>query len=263
MSSLPLEVVEAIRQDRAVLFVGSRASAEAAARAGRDYPSDFAIAKALGWEKPRQIMASRARPVMPSIEKGAARTEAERGRLALLNELRRHVAVPDVPPTDAHRIAVRRFPLVFTTCWDDLLERAAREAGQPLTVTGRTDPLPVPAAGTCALVKLRGGFDRPDRMAITARDYEQSPFTADFRRAARKLLHERTILFVGYRLDEEEFERLWEDLTDAYGGELPRCHLAVSHGRMDDFLWQKWVWRGLLLFTADPEECLREVEVIS
>jgi hypothetical protein len=29
---------------------------------------------------------------------------------------------------------------------------------------------------------------------------------------------------------------------------------------MDDFLWQKWVWRGLLLFTADPVECLSEVE---
>jgi hypothetical protein len=68
------------------------------------------------------------------------------------------------------------------------------------------------------------------------------------------------VLFVGLRPDEEEFDRLWEDLTDAYGGELPRCHMAVASGPMNDFLWQKWVWRGLLLFTADPVECLQEIE---
>jgi hypothetical protein len=36
--------------------------------------------------------------------------------------------------------------------------------------------------------------------------------------------------------------------------------MAVAEGRMDDFLWQKWVWRGVLLFTADPLECMAQIE---
>ena len=50
------------------------------------------------------------------------------------------------------------------------------------------------------------------------------------------------------------------DLSDAYGGELPRCHLAVAQGPIDDYLWQKWVWRGLLMFTADPTETMAALE---
>ena len=48
--------------------------------------------------------------------------------------------------------------------------------------------------------------------------------------------------------------------SDAYGGELPRCHLSVAQGPIADFLWQKWVWRGLLMFTADPIECFEQLE---
>ena len=68
------------------------------------------------------------------------------------------------------------------------------------------------------------------------------------------------MFFVGYRADEEEFERLFAELSDAYGGELPRCHLACGQGTIDDFLWQKWVWRGLLLFLSDPGEAMKELE---
>ena len=74
------------------------------------------------------------------------------------------------------------------------------------------------------------------------------------------LIRRNVLFFVGYRPDEEEFEQLWEDLTVCYGGELPRCHLAVSQGTIDDYQWQRWVWRGLLLFHADPIECMEELQ---
>ena len=258
--SLPIEVVASLREDRCVLFLGSRASAEAAKAAGRDYPTSLALAKRLGWEKPRQIMGSRARPVMPSVEKGAARFEAERGRQALLNEIRPALDLEGVAPAPSHQIAVKRFRQIFTTCWDVLLEKAATEAGYEVSTGYRTEPLPVSSStGSRVVVRIRGSFEAPQTLVITEADF-RTPHHPDFKRAVRKLIHERTVLFVGYRPDEEEFERLWEDLTDAYGGELPRCHMAVPQGRMDDFLWQKWVWRGLLLFTADPEECLTEID---
>lgn len=260
--SLPLEVVQSVREQRCVLFLGTRLSAEAAGAAGRDWPSAFTLARRLGWEKPRQIMSSRARPVRPSVEKGATRFEAERGRQALLNEVRPALALEGVSPVLSHRVAVEHFSTVFTTCWDSLLEKAALEAGLSVVTCDRGEPLPVPSSDKeRVVVHMRGRFAEPQTVAIAEEDYRR-PFHAEFKRAVRKLVHERTVLFVGFRPDEEEFERLWEDLTDVYGGELPRCHMAVAQGHMDDFLWQKWVWRGLLLFTADPVECMTEIRAL-
>jgi hypothetical protein len=86
------------------------------------------------------------------------------------------------------------------------------------------------------------------------------PMTDEERKKLRQIIRKNVVLFVGYRPDEEEFEVLFEELTAAYGGELPRCHLAVAQGRIDDYQWQRWVWRGLLLFTADPTECMKVLE---
>jgi hypothetical protein len=74
------------------------------------------------------------------------------------------------------------------------------------------------------------------------------------------VLRKQVCFFVGYRPDEEEFDLLFDSLSEAYGGELPRCHLAVAQGRISDYHWQKWVWRGLLLFMADPSEALEALE---
>jgi hypothetical protein len=109
-------------------------------------------------------------------------------------------------------------------------------------------------------VKLRGSFAEPATLLLTGADYAAAPLSPDARKQLRTLIRNHVCLFVGFRPDEEEFERLWAELSDAYGGELPRCHLAVAQGPIDDFLWQKWVWRGLLMFTADPTECLKELE---
>ena len=95
---------------------------------------------------------------------------------------------------------------------------------------------------------------------VTAADFAARPLPTEVKKQLRSLIRNQVLLFVGYRPDEEEFERLWSELSDAYGGELPRCHLAAAQGPIDDYLWQKWVWRGLLLFTADPSECLTELE---
>ncbi len=258
--SLPVEVIEAVRDGRCVLVLGSRASREAAMLAGRDYPKNAALARKLGWTRPRRLMGSKTRPEMPSVEKGAVAFEDANGRTQLLRELRRLVGCEDVAPSEAHAIAVRRFPVILSSAWDDLLERAAADAGRELQVVRRGQPIPEPAEGGGVLVKVRGGFDEPRTLLVSSLDHGERRFGPEVRKSMRSFFRQSVVLFVGLRPDEEEFDRLWEDLTDAYGGELPRCHMAVAQGPMSDFLWQKWVWRGLLLFTADPVDCLTEIE---
>ena len=78
----------------------------------------------------------------------------------------------------------------------------------------------------------------------------------------RRLLRGHVLLFVGFRPDEQEFQDLFDELVEGFGGELPRTHWAVAQGRITDLQWQKWVWRGMLLFTADPEELMEAVEQV-
>lgn len=255
--NLPVEVIDAVRQDQCVLFLGNRASLEAAELAGLPYPDQARLAKDLGWKKPPTAVGKKG--LVPSVEEGAALTERTLGRAGLLAKLQ-GLAAADVPPSPAHTALVRRFPLVFTTNYDDLVERAARAANVPVDVLGRQSPLPAVEKGRLLLYHLRGELNRPDTVVATAADHAARPLGAELKKQLRLLIRQKVVLFVGYRPDEEEFERLFAELSDAYSGELPRCHLAVAQGPIDDFLWQKWVWRGLLMFTADPVECLSELE---
>lgn len=258
--NLPVEVISAVREGRCVLFLGSRATYEAAELAGAVFPDNKTLAKDLGWKKPKPVPGQKPKPTIPSVEEGAAAFESANGRAALVRELEARLGGKGLAPTAAHRAALKRFPLVFTTCADDLIERAAAADGVRLDVLGRDDRLPEVDPARRVLVKLRGGFERPDSLMLTGADFAARPLRDDVKKQLRTLVRQRVVLFVGYRPDEEEFERLFGELSDAYGGELPRCHLAAAQGPIDDYLWQKWVWRGLLLFTADPAECLQELE---
>jgi hypothetical protein len=258
--NLPVEVMEAVRSRRCVLFLGSRAALEAAELKDEVYPDAKTLAGALGWKKPRPVPgAGKPKPVAASIEEGAQEYETKNGREKLLAFLKEQVGT-DLPISSAYPHALKRFPLIFTTCLDDTLERAAIASGTRLTVMQRTEPIPTTLPEGSTLIRLRGGFDQPSTVLVTKKDLDGHALGADQRKALRSLIRNHVVLFVGYRPDEEEFERLFAELSDAYGGELPRCHLAVAQGAIDDFLWQKWVWRGLLMFMADPTEALNELE---
>jgi len=254
--NLPVAVIEAVREEKCTLFVGSRFTGEAVEAAGGQYPSGKALAKALGWTRPRPRPGARPTPIIPSVSAGAALYEAEHGRPALAALLRAQVGAVDVAPTSAHAAALARFSVIHTTCQDDLLERAAAASGRPVSVRYRGDPLPAPDAEGITIYKWRGGLEAPDTLEVGP----GPELDAELRTALRKEIRAKTILFVGYRPDDEELEAIFGDLTTCYGGELPRCHLSVAQGRIDDYQWQRWVWRGLLLFTADPTECMDMIE---
>jgi hypothetical protein len=261
--NLPIEVIEAVNEARCVLFVGSRFSGEAIEAEGGTYPDNRDLAKDLGWTRPKQLMGTRQRQgiITPSVTEGAKRFEAGKGREGLLSRLGEHLATDGVEPTAAHEVALRRFPLIVTTNYDDLLERAATKMGGKARVMRRGDPFPAEVdLAERVIYKLRGGFDQPESLVATVADYQGLAHDAESKKSIRKMLRKKVVFFVGYKPDEEEFELLWNDLTECYGGELPRCHLSVAQGRINDYLWQKWVWRGLLMFTADPDECMEELE---
>jgi hypothetical protein len=256
--NLPVEVIEAVGEGRCLVFVGGRFSAEARVASGLEVVNGRELAKGLGWTRPRVRPGRPAGPVTPSVRDAATQWENEQGRASMAEQVQSLVGAKNTAPTSAHAFIVRNFDMVFTTVWDDLFEQAGKQAGRSFQVVTRGEPLPEPASGAPVLVRMRGGFD--SQLCVTREDHDKPLWDDDGRRQMRKLLRKSVVLFVGYRPDEEEFEVLFDELTDAYGANLPRCHLAVAQGRIDDYQWQRWVWRGLLLFTADPEECTEALE---
>jgi hypothetical protein len=216
------------------------------------------LAKGLGWIRPRVRPGRPAGPVTPSVQDAASAWEREHGRTSMIEQIESLVGVENAKPTGAHEFIVQHFDMVFTTVWDGLFELAAEQAKRTFQVVERGEAIPEPSSQEPVLIRMRGGFG--SNLRVTRADHEQHPWDDDLRRRMRDLLRKNVVLFVGYRPDEEEFEVLFDELTDAYRTNLPRCHLAVAQGRIDDYQWQRWVWRGLLLFTADPEECTEALE---
>ena len=245
--NLPVEVIEAVNAGKCVLFVGRRASLEAAAEIGLKYPSEKQLARKIGGAK-------------TTLEEALSGVRAQGGRPAVQQALEDWIGVDDVPPTEFHKTAIKRFPLIFTCAPDDLLERGALALGAPAEVLYRGQSIPTPDPSRRYVYKYWGGFERPDTLAMTQTDRRELTHPADHKKRWRHLLKDHVLFFVGFRPDEAEFEAVWEDISESYGGELPRCHLAVAQGRISDVIWQKWVWRGLLLFLADPIESMEELE---
>lgn len=244
--SLPVEVIEAVRRGQCLLIAGSRLTLEVAELADRSYPGQKELVKALGQKG--------------TLREACAAFEAQRGREALIATLRLHLGASEVPIPAFVRQAVRRFRVIFTSALDDLIERACEAEGLTVQLALRNDPVPTPLSDDHRVIyKLRGGFNHPDRLVLTADDAERLSLKSRGDEI-RKLLRKNEAFFMGYRPDEDEFDHTFEDFSVAFGGELPRCHLAVAQGRISDYHWQKWVWRGLLLFTADPSEAIDNLE---
>ena len=246
--NLPVEVIDAARAGRCWIVVGSHATAEAFAAAGRPWMSEAQLTRRIGArvstpDRAGSHAVHRARTEHPSLASASSLHAATHGNASLLANLVTARGADGLTPTHAHAHARTLAPVTLTTTWDDLLDRA----GAALESSGT-------GAVRSKLVHLRGRFGTNEGPVVTAADRQARPPT--FEDTLGQQLRHRVLFFVGYRPEDEEFALLVEDIARACGGHLPRCHVAVAGGPMDDYLFQKWVWKGLLLFMADPTEAL-------
>lgn len=133
----------------------------------------------------------------------------------------------------------------------------AARAGTLVVIAGSRFPAPRPGAPPAPGVLVRPGEGRGLADALLAAAGLEGPEAA---RSAKRWLGGRVVLLLGYRLDDGEFAPVVAALSELCGGHLPRCHAAVPAEGMTDVTWQKWAWRGVVVFAADPADCLAELE---
>ena len=71
--NLPIEIINAVQQKNCVLFAGPGFAREAIEALGRDIPDDLMLAKAMGWKRPKRLMAL-AKDEMPQIRPSLLRS---------------------------------------------------------------------------------------------------------------------------------------------------------------------------------------------
>ncbi|GFP25248.1 hypothetical protein HKBW3S43_00559 [Candidatus Hakubella thermalkaliphila] len=154
--------------------------------------------------------------------------ENQCGRHALIHHLRDALDTAGVRPTSIHRL-VTSLPVstIFTTNYDDLIERVLRETGRRLNVIISEPELAFWREDHVQVIKLCGDLTRPNSIIITQRDF--NTYFATRPRLAERLratLESKTALFLGYSLQDPFFNQIWDNIGLNFGS-LRRQGYAV------------------------------------
>jgi SIR2-like domain len=141
---------------------------------------------------------------------------------------------PFVQATPSHTAVVQLdLPLLFTTNYDELIERAYVAAGQQLRVSISEDQFRARRAENPArhLVKLHGSIDQPDTIVLTRSDYARARRDrTEMLNFLRSEMVEAAFLFVGFSLSDPNFGLIHDDIRMVYGMNLP-AYYAVQGRR--------------------------------
>jgi hypothetical protein len=219
---IPRELVEHFSRGDGAVFVGAGLSIGAGLPGWADLICPLAKAVGVRWP------ANEADLSTDHLLSTAQHYENQRGRHALIQHLRDALDVASVEPTPVHRfLASLPVRVLFTTNYDDLIQRALREAGRSCNVVVSEPELAFWSTERVQVVKLCGDLTRPESIVVTQRDF--NTYFATRPRLAERLrttLESRTPLFLGYSLRDPFFNQIWDHIGLDFGS-LRRWGYAV------------------------------------
>lgn len=154
----------------------------------------------------------------------------EQGLHSLVMFLKDRLDTTGKLPTAAHQ-ALARLPisLVLTANYDDLLERAYREAGKRVHIVVRGSHIPFMRRepGAVNIVKLYGDLDQPDTIVLAHQQYEK--FFLERPQMIKLLeteLGRSTVLYLGWSHSDPHFNLVFGELLNRFG-DFMRAGYAV------------------------------------
>ncbi len=146
------------------------------------------------------------------------------GLHSLLSFLKERLDTTRIQPTTAHRaLASLPLSLVFTANFDDLLERAFRDAGKRVEVVVRDGSIPFMGHGpdTVNVVKLYGDLGQPDTVVLARQQYNS--FFLQRPQMVKLLeteLATSDTLYLGWSGSDPYFKQIFGELLARFGGLL-------------------------------------------
>ena len=196
---IPVELLETLKREECVLFVGSGLS--------RGLPDWKGLIKPLADELGIATEGD-LRIIAEYYKNEFGRSKLEKSIISQLQK--------DVPLTNTHELlADLPFRAVVTTNYDHLLEKAFSRRNFIKIVDGREAPLA--RADQLPLIKMHGDLDDPSSMVITKTDYDK--YAERHRALITYLLGfliSNNFLFVGFSLRDPNFDNIYVQMKSLF-----------------------------------------------
>jgi hypothetical protein len=231
-NSIPAPLIEAVKERKCILFVGSGLSVAAG------YPT---------WKSLVDKLMSAAAKAHPSRDLGL-KAYAKNGDLLTLAEyarskLGKHEYVTllndifdkPLPPQNVHKLIARTdYRAVITTNYDRLIEAAfaSERVLPPRTFTSDSIPAMATAFWTPSVFvfKLHGDTTSPESIILTAQDYDRSILRSPHLRSfLQSVFINYTVFFAGYSLSDPDFQVLLKELTAIFRGYTPQHYALIPN----------------------------------
>ncbi len=207
------DLVDAIRNKRAILFAGAGVSKNLGVPTTQEMVAE--IAKQLGYnpDEFRTLADARTLAEFYILSKGNL------GPLRSWMDVTWHRPELDVHSSEVHRLIVELdFPIIYTTNYDRWLERAYDAWGREyIKIAGVADLLQA-REGVTQIIKFHGDFDNDETLVLTESSFfERLSFENPLDLKLQADVLGRPVLFVGYSLSDinirylfYKLQRLWE-----------------------------------------------------
>jgi len=228
-SSVLKLVSQAVRDERCILFLGAGVHAPPPPGSPFEYPDE--VRPPIGGALSRRLadecgFADRfPREDAGNLQRVALAYEIATSRGHLVDAIERAVDVGKAPSPMLRALAQLDFPLVITTNYDQLFERALRDAGkQPRVAVYKSDLEPTTyyddeSARSPVIYKLHGDIAHRESLVITDEDYIQFVLRMSDKEpydpvplSLKHYLKRWTTLFVGYSLLDYNLRLLFKTL---------------------------------------------------
>ena len=200
---IPVELCEQIQRGQVILILGPEINLGESGEPGLPTFAELAreLAERLGYQEADL-----------NFQRVAQHYELEHGRHALITYLKDRFSTSSTSPLAAHRLlACLPFRVIVTTCLDNRLEWALKDADRPFIPVIRNADIPYEEIEKLLLVKIYGDLEQPDSLILTETDHRRClSELSTISDVLKGLLASRTLLLLGHDLDDANIKDLYD-----------------------------------------------------
>jgi hypothetical protein len=225
------DIASAVSKGECILFLGAGVHSEPPSGSGYTYPEDdrppFGSALSKQLAERCKVLERYPKESVTNLQRMSLFFEMAKGRKQLVEAITSAVHEGKKPSPALRGLAELDFPLVITTNYDRLFERALGDAGKEPVVSiyspeaHETEDYsgPTPTGKQPFVCKIHGDVGRPDSIVITDEDYikfvlrmSDKPPYDPVPMTFRYFFQKWTTLFVGYSLVDYNLRLLFKTL---------------------------------------------------
>lgn len=253
---IPSELIERFKHKECVFFVGAGVSQAAGLSTGSIFKQQ--LIEKIQYPRPDVPLSKVAQAVEDAIDR------------TTLNQMIRENFAGDHSPAKSHEsiaeLANQHCTHLITTNFDNLLEKALDQLKHKYHKSKRDSDISL-AGGKLHLIKLHGDADDNETIVITETDYRDSfrehPIIWNL---ISGLLVEKTLVFLGYSLEDPDFDQIYHQITRTLG-DFQRLSYAVQvrSNEISEEDWNKfhvasWTRRKIRILTMDADDFLEQIK---